>query len=1562
MILRINGEDGFDFEIYSEDDNESIKIRLASVFKTLPKYLKFYDEIPQNFDSNDKYDIIVENFLDTIITYASGDIYDDENEEENVVDILDSEHLDSFYSEHKDKIEELNLNIKNDVLNPYILFYCKNNENFNIPDIDDKFVRDTSIFTYTEKLIMTFQDSKFFEEYKDDEDLKNIITKYEKEYNKLKEKIKSNKEKAEEKLVFLQKMNAQEYEKLEFTEFETENMNINFQLNYDNISLLELFNYIQLNDKIPFAKCQTFYKIYNNFIPQLDWISFSDDFIYLKLTTKKKNEYIDIIVNTDYILSFTFSIHDFSEEEIIQEIKNVFTIDLDIKNKQSTDINGVFYIPKLGDLEKTYNKYIFSDMVMNDNVFKENITIDEAKKTTKKQFYLKYKDKFTFLITFKEIMKNDELLNKYESFTIGSKYLRIKIIKCFDKEEIEKFQHLISKLFSIYNSEYKNILKFYKKYLSSEEIKELLEQDDEEFEEQIDETNIQKKTTTRAKKTARLKDLYPDIFVNNYSRYIGKKPTVVQNEEQLNEAIKLNRQIMTFPVYKYETTDKIFPQKYIDNPIKLACFHDEYIYPGLKENNENLSNFKTFPLLPACYKKNQLLKDAKTDFTQYFSIEENIEENIEDSGKKDKSKQIIFIKTNKILDENFIGVLPPSVSKFFELSKNNPEHIYYRKGVERNKNSFLSCIIDALGLEIDIEDARIETVNKAILSKQEFYNKNVEEIQNCLQDEDFYFDPSLFIRIIEHIYECNVFIFKKDKTNESLVLPYHSQKYYKFLQKRKCILIYEHYGTEIDAAKYPQCELIFRSNVNDRYDNEYLFDYDSEIIQKLLYVYNKLDNIVYYDNKLFNNDLNQFIDHKIVSQVIDEYGKTRILNIKLPNFDNISIFTEPLPPLYVSEDTIENITYASPENVEYIISSLNITNVSNKNNIVYGKIQDLNIFFYIYDENKIIYDNVIINYNKLKRLSRYTVEYVFWLYSKYIHEENLNISYDYLKSFENIKDFISKHFIIKKNHEYKELVPNKFSLNDSSIIYNGKIVVKSNECLTRLIYVLKLKIIREYNDLLNYYTKKSIYNYYLDINDFDTFHTQIILKGTDFTKKYIKNMREKDLKYKIYNTIIPPVEIENDLNVRYKAYFFQNDNIGNDVYIAQTSDTLEKAIQLALLWNTEHYNKGYNIEIDSSKINILKKSYDFTFFSYKNSSQIERFKIDNKNDRYENNIKIIGYLAKGIGGVKHTYYTSLLKFDNKITQKQKYDIIYEEQSESEEENEELNLNEIKNIFAMEMNKFKSYSNLKKKLGSNALDFLLKKANISTENYRKNKSEIKNIINELLTKMKEKKETSQKSEEKRIKRKIKKTLSDGDCFFSALFRSLVSKQLYNKFISCMKNSKYSNLFENIDELDEINEKNKNYFNTDDESSDNEQTFIISMRNFISETDHIENVINNYLEILLDKEESPKSIQIRSEDDSDYIQKILMKYFTHYNYDYEKIIQFKDKIIQKSKKEIRRQGSYIGGSDYFHIKDIIPELCGISLISVKNDLNIEKFNNENTIFLYNIDSNHYKYIDI
>jgi hypothetical protein len=1199
MVYFKNQEEYILLDIYNLDTDETVLNRLAARLNTLYRYLYFPAGVPtiegMLKSNSEEESIVVMNILYMIKSAPNfADLY----EELPQIDKLTIDDIVTLYVSYNEQI--LQFSVEKQMFDSILLA-----EQQNIKEITGKVFNLSNIFLTRDSVV------------------NGINTRIEKE---------SLKAQSIEKIYY----QLDQVKGISHTKFVLEKINFTVTLRVDNISLMEVFNNIRLDHNVPFATKNEYYKILKDFVPPVEWSEYkteediilkvnqnkniNEDSFYINsvVSTEKRmklleNEYTTVLVsaNKDTIVlefeDFIIEKDNVTKEEIIQRVLKILNTSDDIIQNKDTLVNGVFYFPN-----HKLNKYVFSDLIMNSYLYSSMMSVDESFKATKtsSSFYIHFENKKIGKITAnvnekimdKKYLKQ-EIINKDidpSLFFMNQEFIRVKITKADDIQDVEEFQKLFSKLLTLYDKKFLEVYNYYSQYTNISEPERVVEE---------------------AKKVKSLKDIVPELFLPKYTRICRKPPTIIENEEENPN----NLQVMTFPKSDKEGTQQ---RKYI-------CNYDKSIYPGVRENPH--SNSDKFPFVPCCYDKPQT-KNAK--FLQYF-------ENIEPEMPVKKEEKINVYTTNRFATNDDFGYLPKDAAKVFYIG--DKDGVYYRKGVYRNKNSFLNCVLEALNineiLKIDDEEQRnailastrneLATPSMAAACRQELYDYSVEEILEKIKNPEVYLDPSLFINLLQTKYECNIFIFRRKLNRTELIVPRHLKHYYKYKNSDRCVFIYEHEGTEADNAEYPQCELIVKYNeeINDEYD----FDYNAPISQTVIGMFDELRDS-YSLNKKIDDTFIDFKDLKVATQFIDSYGKARILNI-IFNGVQISLVTDPIQPLSTTEI---NSLSVNKVDVEIALQAAAYLEIVIYKQVTYGlvckqlvgKFGNITVTIPINDskiingvpefENTLNYIDsdfsVLDNYNFYKKMSRYVVEYTYWLFSKYLHEKEIyNLEYSEDKPFGDIDidDFISRNITIQPEFEYKN-ISKKFSL-DSNIMSGGKLVIKNENTLKKVLYYLKMEVIRNNRELLECHNRKTIKNFYLDMSDLDLNNFQVILKGENSVTKWIDDTTyKKDI-------------IRDDIMMdTAEPYFFQNKLISDNILLAQNSNSIKDAIYVSIKWYRDKYNP-------KKEFNDVKDIPDFFMYTYKNKYEIKKYYIDNKL-KNDFGIQILGYKIND-----RTVFTSLLR-------------------------------------------------------------------------------------------------------------------------------------------------------------------------------------------------------------------------------------------------------------------------------------------------------------------------------
>ena len=1127
------------FEIYNLDTVDSFLSRIAAYFKTLPKFLYFSEDINDFKTMNKPIQVF--------------DLYNYIKQNSSSIG-----NLKNLYNELKTKLEKNNISI-NEFLK---VFISTNSEIKSIYEAEEDVI--SSFISYIVMELTTFL--KEFESV-NSIDVTQLVKNREDVYAKQIETniLKSN----------IKEQGFKTFENVKgipFDPFELQKINFEMTINMDDKFVLDIFDMIQVDEYVPFVSCNNFYKIRKDFSPNLDWIN-DNDYLVLKVVQKDSvvnTEFTDVIIEKDEHIKATLKYNiknNVSKELMINRFMNTIG-NFSVTNITEKEINGVFYFPN-----QRINRYIFSDLVMNSREFSEYIMIDEYIISHKPTVFIHFNTPETGLITAhltEKIVDEEDSEFKNKNMVVGSHCIRVKISKARNSKSVGIFQNTLSKLFIKYNNEYEKIINFYTRFMPLEDL-------------ETKKIKVIKKKKKETSKNIR-ETLAPELYVSYYTSFCGQPPKIINDDEE-EDYIEQGYQVIEFPKNESEGSK---PRKYI-------CDNKKFPYPGLRENT--LSNSDKFPFLPCCYENDQTEKNV---FRHYYYGEDL----------EDTSTDQHIIKTNKILNNGQVGYLPRNIELFFNNIDSNKNYQYFRQGVSDSKNSFIECVLYALKM-INV-DTNIESIRKsysagnlAATCKQEMYDYSIKDIINKINSED-YFKPELFINLLEVYYNSNIFLFKRDikYPDGTLVIPRHIKGYFHNKNKfDKCIFIYENVGTEPDSMQYPRCELIFRWNKKGKKDDiEYVLskDENNTIINKAIRIFNKYNDFYILNTKVVYTDFS--IKHEIVSQSIDFYGKTRMINIKF-NDNIITLYTSPLQPFNVVEINNASRNYLKDINsINDFIVSLNIINVKyleTYNSIeIKGKIGNVDVSFFVNTKpsTEKIKTSYLLEYNKYKKLSRYITQYFYWLYAKYKTENSLDSS---------INTFANKYITIDQNYEYKD-VENNLSLK-SSLMKDGKLVLKSQETLNRLLFLLKMELLKTPEFQTTFVNKKTIDGYYYDTTDFNQSSSYIILKGDTSFKNYVYSLEEDSIQY-ILNDSINKSSI--------KPYFFRNIFIDGNVYIAQNCLSIKQAIQIYITWMNEKYNSLF----DSKD---CEYNYGFNFYAYKNKNMIEKYYIKGE---LNTNAKIVGFI------------------------------------------------------------------------------------------------------------------------------------------------------------------------------------------------------------------------------------------------------------------------------------------------------------------------------------------------
>lgn len=438
-------------------------------------------------------------------------------------------------------------------------------------------------------------------------------------------------------------------------------------------------------------------------------------------------------------------------------------------------------------------------------------------------------------------------------------YIKVTVTKANSMEDIKRFFIIFNLLMTDYNNKRLGILNVIKFYIPESE--SLLkpvgkpEEDQKKITIKIvgtDEQTVEQLLERGATNIEELKQIAPDLFITDFARKGAqlKNRAIIPPLSQI-EAIKqqtfefkgkvYNRQVMEYP-----PANPFGIRRGPDNPRKrvlnFVCPDlTKYPFPGVKEN-KNLPNKDEYPYVPSCYGTDQMNPKANNRYNWYYHGRKMIA----------STKPKATLKSNKILDpgrdaviyEEITSIIKnyPNFGPIEERTPSREQGNFFRRGVIRSPNSFIHCILDALnnpeylGLRTNEEkeklvqryrlrlggftQGQLQVGNESRiyldLFKQELYDQNQKEIVTKLNDISTFFDPALWYRGLEELFNINIYVFKKTQRRAKagftieLEMPRCRWFHVRNNIERPTIVILKHWGSESSKIEYPQCEIIYQ--------------------------------------------------------------------------------------------------------------------------------------------------------------------------------------------------------------------------------------------------------------------------------------------------------------------------------------------------------------------------------------------------------------------------------------------------------------------------------------------------------------------------------------------------------------------------------------------------------------------------------------------------------------------------------------------------------------------------------------------------------------------------------
>lgn len=442
-------------------------------------------------------------------------------------------------------------------------------------------------------------------------------------------------------------------------------------------------------------------------------------------------------------------------------------------------------------------------------------------------------------------------------------------------------------------------------------------------------------------KLKRLKAYAPDLFKKEYARDCQRprQPEPVRPE---NVSFYRSQQIMVDGKVEYREVlemlnlDETAYYYFICEPAKGVFKHP---YPHLKENTDPN---KVYPQVPCCFAKRPSIPTAS-----------KIHRNTAKKGYRNKG--------SKPIDSGKEGELEIRMSDFFKPAAASDESEFIRMGIPFGTNSFLHCLFVATQHpEYYASPDQDEYVNQfrqklftpgmaqsgtlqPAVAKQELYDFTLDEIQAQATNNEIFFDPLKFYRLIEALFNCTIYVFaQKDRGLDGLKINFLRIPRHKHFHVRPppnldhpVVLINLNWSSKTNRL-YPHCELIVEKSefgtrrLFKKKMNRLLYPAYEFVARTLTWqildsgMDNKKDEVpaLTLRENIYSkmNYLTVFGEIPVVAQFIDSAGKARMFALAPEvdpaqnTFTKLRIFVEvpPTAPLNVVEFSPKNISNLLP--------------------------------------------------------------------------------------------------------------------------------------------------------------------------------------------------------------------------------------------------------------------------------------------------------------------------------------------------------------------------------------------------------------------------------------------------------------------------------------------------------------------------------------------------------------------------------------------------------------------------------------------------------------------------
>ena len=688
-----------------------------------------------------------------------------------------------------------------------------------------------------------------------------------------------------------------------------------------------------------------------------------------------------------------------------------------------------------------------------------------------------------------------------------------------------------------------------------------------------------------------------DLFVNKYVRSCDAKPI----------AQKYNKNVYTL-LQRAGENPLLYPNdkpKYV-----LSCPYENKKHIGLIENT-TLSNKSTYPWIPCCYETPDDLVTKYKDGLTFAQLTEYSKTQFKDIRS--------VLVTLKKLSEGALGQLPQRLKKLVSMLDTDEKYNvidgsyeYLRMGVGGAPElTFVNALERATGKKVNwtrlAEVAQSGLTQSAGMTPQTAY----ETVTNKR-----YINPRIFLGVLRKYFEVEIVMFLQDKTlnrEGTLGCEYYDRTRLVNRSDKKydnTVFVYVHRGAEFDDIDEPITDLVIKADVTDSLDRKFargqkMIATSSNIVQQLFFMLDQL-----YPTQDVNFPLE---GKKVQSQQFDSFGVTRGLQFQYSDRRRVHLYLSGIPNVYAENQTqvVETDRMLTLEEGKGILRDAKLVvfngEILGLIKMVGGvqtylpvepRVYDESLEMEVYDTDLYGYPMPVSRFHKnfsdvyayYKKLSHFVKYYMYWIFSMFLYsrrEQHVDLRV--------LTDaWCREHIIVETGRGYEsEYVKRRFDLENREIIRKDgeklSLIIRESsersgeEIKRRLHYILRQAVEFEYDSLVEFMMETYIPDYYT-----------------------ASSMFEKSVNYTVYNSVGEYIRMTHGAKAQYdlKILFEYNENsyyvrvdgmyylcvpaesVGHAVAIMSSYDE-RKSVHTSERWNVGedevslYENRGERIELSN---------------------------------------------------------------------------------------------------------------------------------------------------------------------------------------------------------------------------------------------------------------------------------------------------------------------------------------------------------------------------------------------